>query len=374
MKPKTFYQRFEDTFIVEFYDTNGRVRAPSRHPATGVKFTEETAASFFNDLKTAFEKGVNIGNKIPIGDTVESFLQKKEKELRPNSYVTLEGHILNHLMPLMVDGIRMEDKPVLQITTGYCDAVREALMEKDITIKTVRNLYRTFDQLVGFINLKDKWGLERNYAKDIRITGTGKRNTKIVKPPAKEDISKVMGYLSKHNDCRLLVFLTLYETGMRISELVALRPDDVLRDAPMLHVRRAAPKGVIFRTKTQAGNRKIPLGDILFRRLKEHIISLPPKSKLLFQNRNGKMLNSDNIRERWFYETCDQAAVERFGPHQLRHFYRSSLTALGVSKEVIDYRMGHEQGGNVGEKVYLDAELASNVETVSIAQHTRLIQ
>lgn len=144
-----------------------------------------------------------------------------------------------------------------------------------------------------------------------------------------------------------VLYTTLYLTGIRIGEALALNWNDFDNKSLSIskNLTRKSKKGsyAIKATKTKTSVRTIETGDYLGNILKEH--------KKLQQRKNG-------FKEEWFIfggdhplpqttidykkdEACKKADVRRIRIHDFRHSHASNLISDGVSIPAVSRRLGH---------------------------------
>lgn len=144
---------------------------------------------------------------------------------------------------------------------------------------------------------------------------------------------------------RMLALVELaYASGLRVSELLALKMEAVRRDPAWLVVRgkggkeRLAPLNDAARTATKAWlevretqRKPLPSG------------CLPPDSPWLFPSGGA----TGHLTPRRFAQILDQAAVEagidpaRVSPHVLRHAFATHLLEGGADLRVVQTLLGH---------------------------------
>lgn len=132
----------------------------------------------------------------------------------------------------------------------------------------------------------------------------------------------------------LFALLCLY-TGLRRGEALALRYEDIDREAKEIHVRRS----VVFQgntpqikaTKTKNGVRDVVLPDILAGKIGKG-------SGYIFSD-EGKLLTRDQYRKRWA-AYCKAIGFE-ITAHQLRHGYASMLYEADVGDKDAQEQLGH---------------------------------
>lgn len=188
-------------------------------------------------------------------------------------------------------------------------------------------------------------------------------------------------------DWRLL-FQTLAATGVRWSELAALRWKDLSLDGsePHLRVRRALakrqPKDEAPRfkpPKSRHGQRSIPLDAALCRELRRHRreAEFDGDDDLVFPARNGAPLRQENVRRRVLHVAGGEAGVPWIGFHTFRHTCASMLFAAGRNVKQVQRWLGHHSPGftldtyvhllddGVGTGLDLAAELEGGESRVS---------
>jgi integrase/recombinase XerD len=131
---------------------------------------------------------------------------------------------------------------------------------------------------------------------------------------------------------RLYVLIELlYATGMRVSELVGLKRQAVMRDASFL-------------TITGKGNkdRIVPVNDRTRDAIKSYLATLAP-GPFLFPADGAEGHLSRQVFARDLKELAARAgiAAARISPHVLRHAFASHLLAGGADLRVVQTLLGH---------------------------------
>lgn len=147
--------------------------------------------------------------------------------------------------------------------------------------------------------------------------------------------------------------LLMLDCGLRRGETVPIGRANIKGD--MLCIRESVSyadknHGTLKTTKTEAGERMVPLPPSLKKRLDK-------SDKYFFHNEDGDMMSMTKLRRMWtyFFRACDRAAgakTERnkivehaldpaITPHFLRHTYCTNLRRKGVDLKTAQYLMGH---------------------------------
>lgn len=162
---------------------------------------------------------------------------------------------------------------------------------------------------------------------------------------ASSDLQAIDEAIRTLNPPYRLIFTLLRETGMRVSEVLALRKADVVlkRGSEALRVR--APKNRIERTVI-LGPTATPRS---LRLLRTHLKELTAvgQQEILFRSNHGTAVSYDAVHYQW-QKVCDQAGLvdeagkPRYTIHQLRHTRGSELMAAGQPVEIIQRVLGHQ--------------------------------
>lgn len=127
----------------------------------------------------------------------------------------------------------------------------------------------------------------------------------------------------------------LYATGLRVSELISLKPEDVNLDVGYL---MAFGKG--------SKERVVPIGESAQAWVKDYILNGRPKlfkgdSDYLFINRSGKALTRQGF---WkiIKSYAKKAKIEgSITPHTLRHSFATHLIERGADLRSVQMMLGH---------------------------------
>ena len=137
-----------------------------------------------------------------------------------------------------------------------------------------------------------------------------------------------------------LAFNTLFYTGIREGELLALTPEDIPRDEAVIRVSKtyAVVDGIeVFLTpKTEKSNRTVTIHDELHKELLDYIdgSALKKNERIFYFTKHGLLCR--------FHNVSDKAGLRRLRVHDLRHSHASMLINMGVPIIQISERLGHE--------------------------------
>ena len=136
-----------------------------------------------------------------------------------------------------------------------------------------------------------------------------------------------------------LAFDTLFYTGMRSGELLALTPADILPDKKISICKNFARKDgldLLLTPKTQKSIRTISIPDFLYDELNDYItkVYLPENERIFYFTKSGL--------GKFFADVTKKAGLEQIRVHDLRHSHVSMLINMGFDIKEISERLGHE--------------------------------
>lgn len=142
----------------------------------------------------------------------------------------------------------------------------------------------------------------------------------------------------RHTDAPFALFaLVCLYAGLRRGEALALRYEDIDRQAKIIHVTKAVEfvgnNPHLKSTKTESGNRDVILLDVLADLLPAH------ESGFVFARDDGGMLTKTQYRKRWC-KYCETIGFD-ITAHQLRHGYATILYEAGIQDKDAQDLLGH---------------------------------
>ena len=192
-----------------------------------------------------------------------------------------------------------------------------------------------------------------NYAVDLKIiTENPARKIKYI--PLKKQKSRVLNeeqmqcFRDKIENSKpwVNVFLSLLaDTGMRISECIALEWSDIDFKNKIISINKQFYRNRLTSVKNYE-ERDIDLPDFLAELLLEY--KKTKSGNLLFSVNNGKHISVSNIREKYFNKFIKEIEFELkcnmngITPHCLRHTHASTLLSNGLPVKYVSKRLGHK--------------------------------
>lgn len=165
--------------------------------------------------------------------------------------------------------------------------------------------------------------------KDFSNIKTPKIEKKLPVVLTKEEVKRLIS-ATNYEKSKLLI-KTLYSSGLRISELLKLKVDDVEFDQGIVWVRGG--KG--------GKDRMAIMSKSLLLEIKDFILKNNISSGFIFLGRNNKHMTSRNA-QRIVKEAGVRAGISKqVSPHKLRHSFATHLLESGNDIRVIQELLGH---------------------------------
>lgn len=264
--------------------------------------------------------------------TLEELSNSFFKEIKPNvklgTYVKHNDNISRHILPYFVNikACNITNKNILEW--------KQQIEEKGFSLNFKKSLYGSFNLL--FVHGCKYYNLENNPVKNVGNFQSKKGHKK-----------KTMNFMTeeqfkefiKHIDDNLynIAFTTLFYTGMRRGELLALEWKDIDLENNKININKTINPKLKDENdnspKTNKSNREIELLPIVNKKLSElkKIESDNPFSKITLSTLKRKCDNG-----------CSFIKLDNFRIHDFRHSFASMCIDKGVPIEVISDYLGHE--------------------------------
>lgn len=186
--------------------------------------------------------------------------------------------------------------------------------------------------------------------KYVDISKAGNPNAIDRRPFKKSEIKRL--WASKDSNVYMTVVLILIYTGVRISELLDLKKEDVHLEEKWFYVRES---------KTKSGIREVPIAEKIvpffeywMNKDSEYLVCTP----------EGKHFDYRNYYDSYWKPMMAAINAEDLTPHCTRHTCISLLTEVGIDQRIIRKIVGHK-GQGVTETVYTHLELPIKLEAIN---------
>ena len=270
-------------------------------------------------------------------DFMEHYMKDMESRLKPstvaNKRFLIDLKILPYFGKMPLNEIKPTDIRRWQNElTSYRDDKGEPYSAT--YLKTINN------QITAIFNYAVKYyGLKENPCH--KAGGMGKKNAEEMQFWTKEEFLQFIEAV-KDRPAPYAIFMTLYYTGMREGELLALTPADVDLEKGTIRINKSFQKlngeDVITSPKTPKSNRTVTIPSVLCDCLRDYMAQLfdvQPDDRLF------PYYKSYLYRE--IVRGCEKFGVKKIRVHDIRHSHASALVEMGFSPLLIAERLGHER-------------------------------
>ncbi|EMO6184458.1 Arm DNA-binding domain-containing protein [Proteus mirabilis] len=255
-----------------------------------------------------------------------------------------------NLSPSTIGGYKkcksaLSDLHKLQVTSLTPAIVKNWIQKQSTSLKTIRNqlsfLRSAIDEAItdGAISINP---VSLVSASRYQSKGGTTESSYIVDPLSPKEVSALL-LAAKYEQWKNL-FRFAINTGLRSSELCALKWSDIDFIERTAHVQSASVVGVIKETKTKAGTRKVELNDEAMKALNEQKQFTFMKDGVIFEDPKTERAwaSADAIRKKAWVPTLKKAGVRYRNPYQTRHTFATRNISQGVNLFWLAGQMGHK--------------------------------
>ena len=330
-----------------------------RDPITGkykqvyetVTGTKKDAERRLSELLNQFDNGTFMKpSKTTLGEYLEKWLRGYVyPNLSPRTAEGYESIVRCHLIPALGSIPLLQLKPE-HLQQYYSEKLSGGRYDGKggLTQTTVSHHHTCLHRA---LKMAVQWGLIRHNPVDA-VTAPRPQRSDI--HTMNEDDLYAFLEVAKKTPYHVLFYTALF-TGMRRSELLALRWCDVDLLLCQVYVARSLHRlrtgEIAFRApKTARGRRMVSLPPSAAKLLQEHkdkqaaqrtMLGIPVKDDdLVFSDFEGKPLLPDTVSHAWV-KLVKRAGLDAIRFHDARHTHASLMLKQGVHPKVVQERLGH---------------------------------
>ncbi len=275
---------------------------------------------------------------------METYSAMNHKESTAEGYQqVLDCHILPYFGDMPLDEITRKD-----IKNFIVEKQRQRFSKKKkrLSAGTVRN-HKSYLSVILSEAVDDEIIPFNPAARTGKYIKNGK--TKEIFPYTWDEKTKFEKAMQQYSPRYYPLFLTGLRTGMRLGELIALRPGDLDFNGRFIEVRRAFSRGRLT-TPKNGKSRRVDMSKGLAETLKQHLVNRKKEAlkkgwgeppELLFYNEAGNRIDINGIRKLVFYKCLEKAGLRRIRIHDLRHTYATLRISKGDNILDVSKQLGH---------------------------------
>lgn len=300
-------------------------------------------ARHFPDSKKALALSDRKSSLITVEEALRAWIIRKQEECAHSTIKDYNNSIWNYLIPkfgkLTLDEVKASD-----VKTWRSNLKQQRNGEplsnkrKNNILIPLRGIFDDayYDEII-----------ERNpmaYVKNLTV------EQREPEPFSKEETEKILNEMEGQERN---YFQFAFGSGLRTSELIGLKWEDVDFQNRRLFVRRAVVDGKVKTTKTKSGKRTIELTDQALEALQRQALFTQHLNEWVFHDpkTNKRWKNENPMRKRVWDPALKRAGVKYRNPYQTRHTYASTMLMDGRNPMWLAYQMGHSDWGMI-RKVY----------------------
>lgn len=259
--------------------------------------------------------------------------------LKPDSYRKVNNIYINHIMPYFKD-LKVKDAN-FSIYINWLEEIDKKGYSASYNSDIRGHMITLLNHAMTF------YGLENNILSNIKVFNKRKTNKQEINFWTYEEFKSFISKVDE--ELYYTLFTTLFFTGTRIGECLALTWNDLKNDYITINKTIAKEKdknrnNIITTPKTPSSNRNIQLDNytlLLLNKLKEQQKTIPGFNNNWFIFGGSKTLSRTTIDSRKTKYT-QLANIKKIRLHDFRHSHATFLLSYGVPITVISKRLGHK--------------------------------
>ena len=321
------YRDENGTWYVQFYYKSWEGK---RHHKVKRGFkTRKEAVDYEIHYKANQQWKINVS----LAEFAEIYYDDKKTELKERTLRNKKYMINTYIVPFF------GERQVNRIQSSDIIQWQKIIQEKKLAPTYQRMIA---NQLSALFNHATIYGLNKNPYKQVKRIGQSDADKKKLRFWTKDEFDSFISEIDEKKDVMYhAIFQTLFWTGMRIGELLALNIGDLDFDRKIIHITktyyRAEHKDIITEPKTKQSIRDISIPNFLCKELQEYVAKL---YKLGDTDRIFPVVQ-EAVQHK-MKRVIGKTKVKMNRLHDLRHSHASFLINEEVEPMLISERLGHK--------------------------------
>ncbi|MEQ8307990.1 MAG: site-specific integrase [Hoeflea sp.] len=240
--------------------------------------------------------------------------------------------------------------PLRVIDLSFMKDIRRRLQTSEIARSTQTAIWSLVRSIFNYAVMEEVIATDPTYGLRIRRKRTHDAGEEKVEAYTKEEAQLLVraawelstadhGSTRRSFEANWILAPLLFETGVRISEALALEWNSIDLDEGVIHIRQALSKneGEIQSVKATASHRTLVISTALCGNLETFKAK---EMRFLFETSTGEPQDYRNML-RWWHSLQRRIGMVPGGFHKARHYYASRLIEAGVDAKVLTTNLGH---------------------------------
>ena len=262
-----------------------------------------------------------------VGQALDLYIESAKSELQHSTWRIYRNCVRNQLQPAF------GSIPLAQLTRAE---IKAWVAKQDVSTKSIANMLLPLRATLSEAAADGLIATNPLYGWSPKKKQKGEVRNKI-DPFTREEMKAIL--VAAPDTMRNMIQLGFW-TGVRTSELIALRWEDVDDDG--LQVRRSKVEQRIKPPKTSAGVRVVKLLQPALDALKAQKRHTYLMQDWIFLNSKGEpWLDDQQLRKGAWIPILEKAGVRYRHPYTMRHTYASMMVSAGENMAWIAAQMGH---------------------------------
>ncbi len=333
-----------------WYDTEGnriqRRLGPARTEGKADGLSKTDAEEKLREARAETGSIVSLEGRVNMQQAGEQLCLRLELRERKKSHkLTVASDLRNHIVPFF-------DKTTLDKISPK-DIERYVLAKKSgaggrrkLAPKTISNHITTMHSIFE-LGVREGW-CASNPVKQADRPKIRKNKTRIrfLTPDEVDQLAQTPFPKDAWGRIEPTLYLTAAMTGIRQSELIALRWRDIDFNARRIRVVDGYVRGEFNDPKSEESSRSVPMSSEVSQALTDlqQESKFPRAGDLVFAHPDtGNPLDRSKMIRR-LKQALERAKLREITFHELRHTFGTTMAAAGVPRRTIQAWMGHEDG------------------------------
>lgn len=267
---------------------------------------------------------------MPLSEFIEVYFEDKKNELKDRSKKNKRYMMEQHIVPYF------GSKMMSEITASHILTWQNEIMSKGFSDSYLRMIQNQLTAL--FTHASKIYDLKSNPCKKVKRMGSS--DSRSLDFWTYDEFKQFIGTVEPGSMYHL-VFDTLFFTGMRVGEMLALTPEDIDLEKNQISITktyyRTNKTDVITEPKTKQSIRTVEIPEFLKREFKAFIeahYEMPDDERLF-------PVVQESVQHKLKHDT-EKSGVKKIRVHDLRHSHVAYLINKGVDPLLIKERLGHK--------------------------------